>query len=170
MNFGQTAKSVLATVAPMLGTAIGGPFGGLAGTMLATALGSSDPKTMETAITSTDPNVLLKLKQADLDFQAQMASLGISDDKLRFDDIANARQREQIVKDYTPRILAYGVTAGFFGTLGTLLKMGKPVGGDVILVLLGSLGTAWTGIISFYFGSSAGSASKTEAINKMISK
>lgn len=168
MSFGTVAKSVLATVAPLIGTALGGPFGGLAGTLLAKALGTSDPKAMEAAITSTDPDILLKLKQADNDFQAQMKTLEISEEKLRFDDTASARQREEVVKDSTPHILAYGVTLGFFGILGWLLWVGKPPGGDVIMVMLGALGTAWTGIISYYFGSSAGSDAKSATLAKIV--
>lgn len=169
MNFGSLAKSVLGTVAPLLGTALGGPFGGLAGSLLSKALGTSDPKGLEAAITSTDPDILLKLKQAENDFQAQMKALDISEEKLTFDDRANARAREVAIKDSTPKYMAYLVTIGFFGVLGYLLGYGKPQqGGDVMLVLVGSLGTAWTGIIAYYFGSSAGSAAKNDAINKAL--
>jgi len=169
MNFGQTAKSVLATVAPLIGTALGGPFGGLAGSLLSKALGTSDPKAMEAAITSTDPDILLKLKQADSDFQTQMKALDISEEKLTFDDRANARALEIATHDSTPRYLAYLITLGFFGTLAYLIIYGKPqTGGDVMLVMVGALGSAWTGIVSYYYGSSAGSAAKTDAINKVI--
>ncbi len=169
MNFGATAKSVLATVAPLIGTALGGPFGGLAGSLLSKALGTSDPKAMEAAITSTDPDILLKLKQADNDFQTQMKALDISEEKLTFDDRANARAMEIATKDTTPKYMAYLITIGFFATLAYLIIYGKPqTGGDVMLVMVGALGTAWTGIIQYYYGSSAGSAAKTDAINKVI--
>ncbi len=168
MNFGQTAKQVLATVAPLLGTAIGGPFGGLAGSLLSKALGTSDPKAMEAAITSTDPDILLKLKQADNEFQEHMKELGIDEEKLTFDDRANARSMEVSTHDSTPKYLAYLITFGFFATLGYLIVYGKPqTGGDVMLVMVGALGTAWASIVSFYYGSSAGSAAKTDVINRI---
>jgi hypothetical protein len=169
MNFGQTAKQVLATVAPLLGTALGGPFGGLAGSLLSKALGTSDPKAMEAAISSTDPDILLKLKQADNEFQEHLKQLGIEEEKLSFDDTANARAREIATKDTTPKYMAYLVTVGFFATLGYLIVYGKPsTGGDVMLVMVGALGTAWSTIMAYLYGSSAGSAAKTDAINKII--
>jgi hypothetical protein len=165
MSFSDKAKQVIATVAPLLGTALGGPFGGLAGTMLSKALGTSDPKAMEAAITSTDPDILLKLKQADNDFAAQMKALEISEEKLSFDDTANARAREIAVKDSTPRVLSYGVTVGFFGALTALNFVPIPAENRAtIYSMVGSLGTVWILIMGYYFGSSRGSDDKTKVI------
>jgi len=165
MNFGQTAKSVLATVAPLIGTALGGPFGGLAGSLLSKALGTTDPKAMEAAITSTDPDILLKLKQADNEFQEHMAQLGIDKEKLAYDDTANARNREIQVKDSTPRVLAYGTTIGFFGALLGLNLMPIPAENRAtIYSMVGSLGTVWILIMGYYFGSSRGSDDKSKAL------
>lgn len=168
MSFGSSAKQVIGTVAPLLGTALGGPFGGLAGTLLAKALGTSDPKAQEAAIVSGDPQVLLQLKQAENELQEHMKQLQIDEEKLTFDDIANARSMQVATHDTTPKYLAYLVTFGFFATLGYLIVYGKPQnGGDVMLVMVGALGTAWGSIVSFFYGSSAGSAAKTDVINKI---
>lgn len=164
-NFSDKARQIISAVAPTIGTAIGGPFGALAGTLVAKALGTKEGDTtaIETAVASGNPETLLKLKQAENDFTAHMAELGIERDKLDYDDRANARARETSIKDKTPAYLAYAITIGFFGTLGFMLWNGKPqTGGDALLVMLGSLGTAWAGVVAYYFGSSAGSAKKTE--------
>jgi len=173
MSFSDKIKQLIATVAPTLGTALGGPLGGAAGVFLAQALGVNpgDDKAIEAKLASADPATLLALKKADQDFQAHMAELGIESDKLVYDDKANARAREIAVKDNTPAVLAYAITVGFFGTLGFMLWNGKPaVGGDALLVMLGSLGTAWAGVVSFYFGSSLGSARKDTALAAAAAK
>ncbi len=60
------------------------------------------------------------------------------------------------------------VTAGFFSLLIYMLKFEVPAGNkDVLNILLGSLGTAWITIISFFYGSSAGSQNKDLTIKNL---
>jgi hypothetical protein len=161
MNIGKKALEVLKAVAPTVATAIGGPFGGMAAAALEKVLGTQP----DAKLASASPELLAALKGVENAFLVKMEELEISREKLVFDDIADARAREIAVKDHTPAVLAYLVTAGFFGVLGYLLVMGKPVaGGDALLIMLGSLGTAWTGIVAYYFGSSVGSKSKTDLL------
>ncbi len=168
MSFGSTAKQIISTVAPMLGTVLGGPLGGLAGDALAQALGTTDPKAQEAAIIAGNPDTLLKLKQAEDAVKEHLRQMDIDEEKLSFDDTANARAMQIATHDSTPTFLAYFITLGFFATLGYLIVYGKPqTGGDVMLVMVGSLGTAWASIVSFFYGSSAGSAAKTDVINKI---
>lgn len=174
MNLGDKALQVLKTIAPLLGGAIGGPFGALAGTALSSILGTKpgDDSATATALLTATPDQLLALKKADNDFQAQMKQLGISEEQLVYTDIASARAREIAVKDWTPSVLAYGITIGFFSVLGYVMtagikQIGSGQGGEAILLMLGSLGTAWAGIISYYFGSSVGAQKNAETIAKM---
>lgn len=166
--FSDKAKAVITAVAPTLGAALGGPLGAAAGVVISTALGSGDAKAADTALLSGSPDVLLKLKQAEYDFQAKMKELGIEEEKILAGDLDSARDREAAVKDKTPAVLSYSITVGFFGVLAYLLVFGKPAtGGDALLVMLGSLGTAWAGVVNYYFGSSSGSQSKTDALAKI---
>jgi hypothetical protein len=120
------------------------------------------------AIGNGGHEVLAKLKEAELAFTTRMRELDIDVEKIHQADRAAAREREAKTGDtFTPRALALFVTSGFFGVLGYLLIEGKPeTGGDALLVMLGALGGAWASIISYYFGSSAGSADKTALLSK----
>lgn len=178
MNLLKEAGHVLATVAPTIATAVGGPFAGMAVTAIQKALGLSPSDTpagnqaaIEQAMLTATPDQILALKQAEDSFTVKMEELGISREQLVYQDVANARAREIAVKDKTPTNLAYLVTLGFFGALGFLLIHGTPpTGGEAFLLMLGSLGTAWAGIIGYFFGSSAGSADKSAALNKIATQ
>lgn len=63
-------------------------------------------------------------------------------------------------RSFTPSVLTYLITIGFFGILGYMMTSDYKAS-DPLLVMLGSLGTAWTACVSFWFGSSYGSAQKT---------
>jgi hypothetical protein len=161
-------KSIVGTVAPTIATALGGPLAGVAVKTLATQLlGKPDASSeeVEAAIVGADPQTLLRLKEIDAEFKKTIVDAGIKLEQIASEDRDSARQREIAVKDHTPAILAYAVTVGFFGTLGFLLISGKPdTGGDALLVMLGSLGTAWAGIMAYYYGSSSGSRKNQEAL------
>jgi len=151
-------KALLAQVAPVIGTAIGGPFGALAGTAIKTVLGlpadSTEDATAQ-ALAKATPEQLLALKQADNEFKLNMQKLGIDLAKIDAEDRASARQREMEVKDWTPRALAVGLTLGFFGLLGWLVAHEPPAGSrDILNIMLGSLGTGWITMLAYYFGSS----------------
>jgi hypothetical protein len=65
-----------------------------------------------------------------------------------------------------PPILAGAVTIGFFGIVTLMFFSKIDENNPAILMMLGSLGTAWTGIIAYYFGSSAGSQAKTDLLSR----
>lgn len=165
-------KAIVGTVAPTIATALGGPLAGVATKTLASKLLGRPEATEEevqSAVIGADPQTLLKLKEVEVEFKKYMTDAGIRLEQIAADDRSNARAREAQVRDHTPAYLAYAITVGFFGTLGFMLVNGKPAtGGDALLVMLGSLGTAWAGVIAYYFGSSAGSRKKDDAISQMV--
>ena len=164
-------KAIVGTVAPTVATALGGPLAGVAVKSIASKLLDRPDATdeeVEQAVLGADPQTLLRLRELDVEFKKSMTDAGIRLEEIAADDRANARAREAQVKDHTPAILAYAITVGFFGTLGFMLVNGKPAtGGDALLVMLGSLGTAWAGVIAYFFGSSSGSRKKDEALSQM---
>jgi hypothetical protein len=164
MKIGERLRKIIGTVAPKIGGALGGPLGGIAGKMVRDALGvETDDAALD--VLQTDPEALLKVKQAEIDFDKRLAELGIDLEKIHQEDRDSARRREMAVGDYTPKVLAYLLTIGFFGTLAALLYFGLPMDGrDVIMVMIGSLGTAWVATVNYYFGSSSGSAAKTNLL------
>jgi len=83
--------------------------------------------------------------------------------KLVAEDKKSARDMQIVTKSWIPPVLAMSVTIGFFGILAGLMY-GQIQHAPQIDIMLGALGTAWTGIISFYFGSSASSQAKNELI------
>ena len=98
----------------------------------------------------------------------ELAQLAYKEIELANSDRDSARQREKEVKDRTPSILAYSITFGFFSVLIMMMFYEIPMSAkDVLYVMLGSLGTAWTGVIAYYFGSSAGSAAKHNMIDRL---
>lgn len=164
-------KKLAATVAPSLATALGGPLAGVAVSAISEQLlGRPDGTEAEvaTALRVGGSDALLKLKDAEQAFTLKLKELDIDLERLHQADRANARQREAATGDvWTPRLLAFFVTAGFFGVLGWLLSQGKPPdGGDALMVMLGALGGAWASVVAYYFGSSAGSAAKTDILAK----
>lgn len=151
-NFGEKALAVLKTVAPFVFTAVGGPFGAAASAVLSTVLGSSDAKAQEDALLKASPEVLAAMRKADQEFQVKMEDLGVTKDKLVYDDRANARSREISIKDTTPRNLAYMVLAGTGLAIGAVLMGWAKVEGALAGTLIGYMVAESRSALSYYFG------------------
>ena len=150
----------LEQVAPTIATALLGPLGGLAVTTLSKVLGV-DEKDVQNTIDSgkMTSDQIAQIKIAEIEFQKQTQELGLNFEKLATDDRKSARDMQSTTKSWIPGTLAIGITIGFFGILYSLM-MGYATKSDELMIMLGSLGTAWTGVIGFYFGSSSGSQEK----------
>jgi len=156
----------LKTIAPTIATALGGPLAGLAIEAVSKAIGI-DPKDVQSTISEgkLSADQIMLLKQAEVAMAARAQEMGLDFAKLGNEDRKSAREMQAETRSYIPAILAVVVTIGFFGILiGMMTETFKT--SDALMLMLGSLGTAWTGIIGFYFGSSAGSQAKDDLLHQ----
>jgi len=153
-------------LAPTIASALGSPVAGMAVGALESALGMSGDevqKTIETGKLTSDQ--VAAIQQAELAIKAKAQEMNLDFAKLQYEDAASARDMQKTVKSWVPPFLALAVTAGFFGILVGLM-VGLTKQNPEIDIMLGSLGSAWVGIISFYFGSSAGSQAKDQLLHQ----
>ena len=147
-------KNIVGAVAPTLGTALGGPMGGLADNMIADVLGvPNNPKSIEKAMEEATPEQMLELKKAESDFEIKMKELEVDVFKLETEDIQDARGK--FSKDWTARIMGMATVGGFLGYI-FLITLQPPEANSEALVnlILGYLGGLASAIVSFYFGAS----------------
>lgn len=176
MDFSKIIPAI-ASVAPSIASLLGGPLAGMAVTALEGVFGlspgsGSDPATLQKAIAGMTPETAIALAKIDADMKAKLVDAGIDMERISAGDRDSARKMQMETKDWTPRILAVLLVAGYFAVLTYMLKYGiskDMAGSEALIYMLGALGTSVTTIIGFFYGSSAGSAAKDAAI-KSLSK
>jgi hypothetical protein len=168
MSAWKSVKTAISTIAPVIGTALGGPFGGVAASTLSKVLlgkeNATEDEIME-AISVKSHESYAKIKEAEINFQSKIAELSVIDRK-------NARERELAFvergqRDKVQSFVAISIIVGFF--LFTICTMFFPLKNgslDIIFFLIGYVGNSLVTLVQYYFGSSKGSALKTDIINE----
>lgn len=156
-------KKTLATVAPTIATALGGPLAGMAVKVVADALGiEPNESAIEDMLLAGDPETLYKLKQIETNFKLEIKRLGIELEQLHSDDRKDARGLAKL--NMVPQ-----VTLSVIYTLGYFVVMWQFLTGTAVIplesttslnILLGVLTAAQVQIMNFWFGSSHGSKIK----------
>ena len=159
----------LKTLAPLLGTALGGPLGGAAASLIADKLGIEN-KTIE-AVSEVlnsgkmSPDQIAQIKLAEIDFKKFLETNKIKMEEIAAADRNSARDLLKTTRSYVPATLTFVITAGYFVTLiGMMTKYFTVSDSQVMLIMLGQLGTAWGVAIAFWFGTTAGSKDKTDIL------
>ena len=172
-------EPLVASAAPTIGSILGGfiPFPGgqllgqAAGKIVAEALGvPPTPDAVSTAITTGDPaTVQAKLSAAELKMQAEVESF-----KAQLEDVQDARATNvKYVQagssmSWGAPVVSIVVCVGFVGI--SFLAMKPDLAGvdkSVTLFLLGAWSNLITAVVSFWIGSSSGSAAKTDQITAL---
>jgi hypothetical protein len=156
----------LKSIAPTIATALGGPLAGMAIEAVSKAVGI-DPSEVQSTINNgkLTADQIASIQQAELTLKARAQEMGLDFESLATQDRKSARDMQMAVKSWIPPILAIGITVGFFGIIAGMMS-GNVTSSEALMIMLGSLGTAWTGVISFYFGSSASSQAKDQLLHQ----
>jgi hypothetical protein len=130
---------------------------------------------------------LAKVQIAQMEHEEELLRLRLEEDKLdlaelelRLKDTDSARDRETVIatskdapllnKIVTPvlALLLLGVTFILFGVVLFDQTPVDPSRKDVLIYILGVLSAVATQVVSYYFGSSAGSKAKDDAIREAL--
>ena len=166
-------KSTLATVAPAIATALGGPLAGVAVSMAGKALGLGDGATesdVEAAVLSGNPDVLVRLREVNTQFERDMKALDIDLERIHAGDRLSARdlaKTKGTIVQTALAVLFCSVFAVLMGQIFTGQEVVHSSMRDIANFLLGTL----TGILmqqmNFWFGSSSGSKEKTQKLDSL---
>ncbi len=177
ISLGKALGGAAPTIATALGGAAGGPVGvaiaRAATKAVASALGvsaDSQPDVLEQALSAATPEQLAAVRKADQAFAATMREHDLDELRVAAEDRMSARRRQVRARDRMPGYIASCVMVGFFGILAAMIFYPAipATAHDPLMIMLGALGTLVTQVGAYYFGSSAGSARKTEQVERML--
>lgn len=173
-------KNAVATVAPAIATAIGGPAAGLAISALGRVLlGKSDATEDEVAAAvnaGLNGDQLLALKKEDNAFKLEMARIAQAEDAAAYADTADARAQTVSLAQSGSNI-AWGapvistiVTVGFFLCIFMVFFRGDDLPDNLtslVNYLFGALTSGFVGTTQYWLGSSAGSKRAGDTVRKI---
>ena len=147
-------KGLIGAVAPTLGSAIGGPVGNAAMQLISTTLGCKpDERSVEKAVSEASSEDLAKIREAELQFEADMAQMGV--DVFALETADNQDARKHFAKDWTAKFIGL-VMVLFFCSYILMITIMPPEQNSMELInlVLGYMGGLVSAVISFYFGAS----------------
>ena len=171
--FGALAKVAPLAAAAMSGGALGPAAQGVV-SAVGRALGKpgASPEECEKAVADASPEQFVELRRIEADLAKEQAELDYKREELGYKRVVvaakdrdSARKREAAVKDSTPKILSFLITGALMAVILILMLRGAQIDtavSHVLSVLVGYLGAGFQTMLSYYFGSSAGSAEKNE--------
>ena len=157
----------LKTLAPTIATALGGPLAGMAVAAVSKALGIA-PEEVQNVISNgkLDATQVAAIQLAELELKKQAQSMNLDFAKLIAEDKKSARDMQIATKSSLPAILAVLIVGGF-GVITALKVTGYALAADpTVQDLLTTLRDGVILVLSYYFGSSAGSQAKDQLLHK----
>jgi hypothetical protein len=165
-------KSIVKTVSPLLGAALGGPLGGMAGKLISEGI-LGDPAASSSDIYKAllDPENLVKLKSIEQEFELKLKELDVDLAKIGQADRESARGLAKS-KGTGPQVIISSIfISGFFVVLAVLFS-GLIVLTDsmenLAFLLLGVLASGVTMVLKFWFGGSPHDSEQMDNIYNSI--
>lgn len=154
----------LAGLAPTIASALLGPLGGVAVAGLGKIFGIDNATQKDIAAQfeagKLTPEQIGEIKLLELKLQDDEKERGFRYAELEFKDRDSARDMQKVTQSAVPAVLTYLLTFGFFGILGMMFYHPDVKDSPPLMIMLGSLGTAWTGACAFWFGTTRSSQNK----------
>ena len=161
----------LAKLAPVAASLLGGPLAGLAVSTIGDALGLKDAtkeKITEVLQSGTmSAEQIAAIKTAEANLKIKLRELDIKAEEIAAADRDSARKMQIQNRSWIPAVLTVLTVGGFFWLLlGSAKGDFTLEGSDIMMLLLGVLARETAGVYAYWFGSSSGSAQKTEMLKK----
>lgn len=161
----------LAKLAPTAAALLGGPLAGLAVNMLGEALGLKDATKdgiVEILRSGTmTPEQIAAIKSVEANLKIKLRELDVKLEEVHSADRDSARKMQIHNRSWIPAVLTVLTVGGFFWLLvGSAQGVFVLEGSDIMMLLLGVLARETAGVYAYWFGSSSGSAQKTEMLKK----
>jgi hypothetical protein len=160
--------SILEQIAPTIATALLGPAGNIAISLVSKALGI-DEKDVQSTIESgkLTSDQLASIKQAEIELKAKAQELGLNFEKLATDDRKSARDMQVSTKSFVPALLSILVVCAwaliqYFLLTHVIAQEMR----ELVARVLGTLDGALMLVLSFYFGGSSDSQDKDAMLHR----
>lgn len=167
-------NEILKSLAPTVASALLGPMGGVAVAAIGKIIGVDAPSVATITKAFEDgkitPEQISEIKKLEMQYQNEEKEREFKYANLEFKDKDSARAMQTATRSNTPSILTYLITLGFFTVLIWMLRDDTVADSPPLLIMLGSLGTAWTGACAFWFGTTYGSQNKDNTIKNLSGK
>jgi hypothetical protein len=161
-------KRAIAHAAPSLARALGGPLAGAAIGQISKAIfGAPDGDETELGeiLVHASPDQLVALKKAEHEFRLALRQARLEEQRIDAADRADARARQIALQDWMPSALGGLIILGFFVVLAAMVWRKLPPGAETeFSIMLGALAAMTAAVVSYFFGSSAGSKEKTRLL------
>lgn len=168
MSLADLGKTIVKFGSPILGAVVGGPAGASIGQLVANAFGGDLDNTDQLIQKMIlDPDTKIKLSEIQSNEKIELQKLLVAGERQRLenenrrielinDNTKDAREENGKQQTYYPQFLSTLIVMGFFASIYWIAAYTQQKADhDVLYLLLGVIGTSFSGVVNYWLGSSA---------------